>query len=219
MRRSGSLGETNTALLNPSLKAAVLRPYIDREVRCRDRCAVAGTDGWTPMNSTMLFKEPTACTQDECLQFARLVREGFAGARDLDARIPASRLLAFHYAAAGPLVAIAALKAPGEQYREDVFRKAGAAASHVDYELELGWVFVAPSHRRQQVAATLCRRLMARVAASSVFATTRTDNVVMTKILVPLGFTRVGRPYPRRGEQLLLFLRPNSSSAAPLLDA
>lgn len=164
------------------------------------------------MSGTTLLKEPAACTHDERDTFAHLVREGFAGARDLDVRINASRWLAFHYATDDVLVAVAALKGPSEQHREEVFKKAGVSASHVDYELELGWVFVRPAHRRHRVAAVLCTQLLAKASSSFVFSTTRTDNVVMAKILASLGFTRVGRPYARRGEQLALFLRPASGS-------
>ena len=39
------------------------------------------------------------------------------------------------------------------------------------------------------------------------FATTRTDNVSMIRILHALDIARVGKPYPRRNEQLVLFLR------------
>lgn len=39
------------------------------------------------------------------------------------------------------------------------------------------------------------------------FATTRTDNVSMIRIVRALDFVRVGTPYPQRNEQLVLFLR------------
>ncbi len=119
-------------------------------------------------------------------------------------------MLAFHRAADASLAAIAGLKTPGRRYRHEVFTKAEARASAIAYELELGWVFVAPGRRREGIGDGLCRRLLARVPEVGVFATTRPDNDPMVRILVGLGFRRVGRAYPhvRRNEDLVLFLRP-----------
>jgi RimJ/RimL family protein N-acetyltransferase len=160
------------------------------------------------MNGTAHFKDPISCTEGERREFERLVRQGFEGSDEgLPGRIHDARSLAFYYAAGDTLGAIAGLKAPSQRYRDDVFKKADAAVSAADYELELGWVFVVPAHRGKRIAKSLCRRLLARVPASSVFATTRTDNSRMIRILVALGFTRVGKPYRRRNQELVLFLR------------
>ena len=161
------------------------------------------------MNGTAYLKKPTACTEEERREFARLVRKGFAGSDDgLDGRIRDAKWLAFYYMAGDTLAAIAGLKVPREPYRDDVFnRVADASITAADYTLELGWVFVVPAYRGNRIAGSLCQQLLARVPRSRVFATTRTDNIVMMRILLSLGFTRVGRPYPRRGEELVLFLR------------
>jgi len=135
------------------------------------------------------------------------VRMGFPRALDLDTRIRESKWLAFHYAG-HELVAVAALKAPGERYRVDLFRRADAPADAVEYALELGWVFVVPAHRGKRIAETLCRLLVGRVPTSGLFATTRPTNAAMLRILFALGFARVGKPYPRRDEELVLLLRP-----------
>jgi GNAT superfamily N-acetyltransferase len=153
-------------------------------------------------------KEPTACNEGECRDFARLVRQGFAGSDEsLNDRIQRAHRLAFYYATGDRLAAVAALKAPGERYRGDVFEKADVAVSPNDYEFELGWVYVVPAHRGKQVAEDLCRQLLACVPASHVFATTRTGNALMIRILLSLGFERVGKPYSRRNEELIVFLR------------
>ena len=78
-------------------------------------------------------------------------------------------------------------------------------------DLELGWVFVVPAHRGNRIATRLCERLLAGVRPSLVFAMTRTDNRAMISILHALGFVREGDPYPRRNEQLALFLRSSVS--------
>lgn len=159
------------------------------------------------LNGTTHLKQPIACTEEERREFARLVRQGFPGARGLDGRIRAAKWLAFYYAADDRLGAVAALKAPDARYREDIFRQADAPVSSADYTLELGWVFVVPAYRGKRMGEGLCRQLLARVPTTCVFATTRPDNISMIRVLNAVGFARVGRPYARRDEQLVLYLR------------
>jgi hypothetical protein len=66
-----------------------------------------------------------------------------------------------------------------------------------------------PGRIRDGIAENLCQLLLARVPESCVFATTRPDNNPMIRVLLALGFARVGKPYPhqRRNEELVLFLR------------
>lgn len=167
------------------------------------------------MSDTTVCRPPIDCTDRERREFARLVRQGFPRARNLEARIRDAKWLAFHYAGSGGLTAVAALKAPGERFREDLFRRADAPADAADYELELGWVFVAPAHRGNRIADRLCRLLLANVPTAGVFATTRPGNAAMLRILHALGFARVGRPYPRRDEELVLLVRPSPPHLAP----
>ena len=69
--------------------------------------------GGSPMSGVSCFKEPQACSEAERQEFERLVRQGFDGSDErLGGRIRAARRLAFCFSAEGPLVAIAALKAP-----------------------------------------------------------------------------------------------------------
>jgi RimJ/RimL family protein N-acetyltransferase len=160
------------------------------------------------LNGTAHFKEPIACTERERREFARLVRQGFDGSDDgLHGRIRDAKWLAFYYATSDTLAAVAALKAPNEGYRDDVFKKADARVSPADYKLELGWVFVVPIYRGNRIAESLCQLLLARAPTSCVFATTRPNNISMIRILLALGFARAGKPYPRRNEELVLFLR------------
>ncbi len=168
------------------------------------------------LNGTARFGQPMACTEGERRAFARLVRQGFESADEgLDGRIREAKCLAFYYAAADTLGAIAALKAPDADYRADVFRQAQAPVNADDYALELGWVFVVPAHRGNRIAEGLCRQLLARVPRSPVFATTRPNNISMIRILLALDFARVGKPYPRREEELVLYLRPRPTVTVP----
>lgn len=160
------------------------------------------------MNVTELLKNPIACTEAERSEFEHLVRLGFDGSdAGLPGRIRRARWLAFHYATGDTVAAIAALKAPSESYRDVVFKQANARVRPAVYELELGWVFVLPEHRGNGIGMRLCRHLLARAPTSAVFATTRPNNTPMIRILIGLGFTQVGTPYPRRNEELVLYLR------------
>lgn len=165
--------------------------------------------------NTPSIKQPADCTRQERQEFARLVRQGFAGSDDsLPDRIRDAKRLAFYYAADGTLAAIGALKAPTDRYREEIFKKADAPVSSDDYELELGWVFVVTGNRGHGIGARLCQLLLARVPTSRVFATTRPNNTPMIRILRALTFERTGEPYPhaRRNEHLVLFLRSSAES-------
>lgn len=158
--------------------------------------------------SDVHLREPVACSERERREFAHLVGQGFGGAAgSRDVRIRQARWLAFHYADDGALVGVAALKAPPESYRKEVFEKADAPLGPAACELELGWVFVVPGHRRRGIAELLCRRLLERASPEPVLSTTRPDNVAMIRILRGLGFERVGEPYQRGPERLFLFLR------------
>lgn len=168
------------------------------------------------MNGTAQFKEPIACTEGELGEFARLVRQGFEGSDEgLHGRIRDAKQLAFYCAAGDTLAAVAALKVPNGRYRDDVFTKADARVSPANYKLELGWVFVVPVHRGSRIAESLCQLLLARGPTSCIFATTRPNNISMIRILLALGFARAGKPYPRRNEELVLFLRSRSTFREP----
>jgi GNAT superfamily N-acetyltransferase len=168
------------------------------------------------LNGTEYFKEPIACTEGERREFAHLVRQGFEGSDEgLHGRIRDAEWLAFHYAVGDTLAAIAGLKTPDGRYRHDLYEKADARVSPAEFKLELGWVFVVPVHRGHRIGESLCRLLLARVPASSVFATTRPNNDSMIRILLGRGFAPAGKPYPRRNEKLVLFLRSSPAFKAP----
>jgi len=155
-----------------------------------------------------ILRRPGACTPEQRAGFAELVCEGFNSHRDtLGARILAARSLGFHYTD-GSLCGIAALKPPDAATRSLIFHGAGATASPDDYHDELGWLYVVPERRRQGIAGDLVKRLLATVPAAPVFATTRRDNAPAQQLLRAFAFRRVGQPFRRRDEELLLFLRP-----------
>ena len=161
------------------------------------------------MNGTTHIKAPAACTPHELDSFERMVRLGFdAAADDLPLRIRQARLLAFHYGGDGNLVAIAGLKAPNLPHREKMFALAAVEGDPAACEVELGWVYVVPTHRLHGLGRDLCRKLLADRVNRDTFAKTRTDNARMKGILRDLGFRRAGRSFARRDEQIDLYLRP-----------
>jgi RimJ/RimL family protein N-acetyltransferase len=168
----------------------------------------SGHRGIAALNRSIILRQPKNITAEQCEDFERLVRIGFRTARtNLNTRIRAAKCLAFHYSPSGELTAIAALKAPDDQYRHDVFKMADSPASYTDFKVELGWVYVVPAYRRKQVATELCTQLLSSATGDFVFATTRSDNAVMSRILRACAFSEVGKPYMHRGEQLRLYLR------------
>lgn len=154
------------------------------------------------------IKEPRDCDEDERRGFAQLVRKGFrASLETLAHRVITAECLAFHARPDSPMIAISALKSPSIEYRKDAFQKAGARNDPAKYEQELGWVYVLPDYRGHQIGQQLCSRLVERSPSSSLFATTRVENARMARILDSLDFHRVGQPYQRRNEVLVLYCR------------
>jgi len=166
------------------------------------------------------LKTPRECADGELREFERMVRQGFHGSDDtLPTRIADAKCLAFQRAVDGTLVAIAGLKQLGEEYTEGVFAKAEAGMRPAYCDVELGWVFVLPRHQGNRIASRLCTELLERSPSPGVFATTQPDNVPMIRILLALGFVQIGRPFPRRANELALFVRsqPSQEGAQSLL--
>lgn len=160
------------------------------------------------MHQAEVIKKPAECSETEPAEFEHLVRRGFAGSdAGLPGRVRGARLLAFHYGSGREVVAIAGLKEPERAYVADVFEKAGCDLVPDEWKLELGWVFVRATHRRARIASFLGERLLERVEGDPVYATTRSNNIPMIRILESLGFRRTGMPFLRRTQELVLFIR------------
>lgn len=109
----------------------------------------------------------------------------------------------------GSLVGVAALKNPQPHHRATIKQKAGVAVEVMDFPFELGYIFVLPCARRGGLATKLCRSALRAANGRGVFATARTDNVGIHRILRRLRFQKVGIPFSStRGiYKLQLFLR------------
>ena len=94
----------------------------------------------------------------------------------------------------GHMVGAVVLKVPNAQYRQRVFVKAGVPEQERNYNLEVGYAFVAPGHRASGVSVRLLGAMRNRMPAQ-VFATTREQNTAINTLLRFAGFRVTGRPY------------------------
>lgn len=141
------------------------------------------------------IKKPSKCTEEELNEFYKMVVEGGqVEVRGLRERIKRAAFLAFYYERK-VLIGIGALKRPQESYKKKVFRRAGVPGKSGEYELELGWVYIKPEHRRRGVCSSLLHQLILMTGSKKVFATTRKDNFPMKRVLERIGFRKVGKPY------------------------
>jgi RimJ/RimL family protein N-acetyltransferase len=160
--------------------------------------------------TTTQIKSPTDCSLAELNAFETLVREGGevtpVGLRQ---RICSASYLLFLYESPGTLCGISALKHPNDEYRSEVFRQAHASASPASYPVELGWVFVPPSHQGQRLSRRLVEELLPYAAGRLVYGTTRADNERMHRTLRRYGFRQDGIAYrsARGDHDLILFVQ------------
>lgn len=159
------------------------------------------------MHGVPVLKAPSECSELELAEFERLVRSGFDGSdHDLPIRIRAASRLAFLFGLDSGAVAIAGLKQPRPEYTAEVFTKAKCGGDPSEWRLELGWVFVSPTHRGAGIGRALCEQLLQPLEDDPIFATTRPDNSPMIRILESLGFKHVGGPFLKRKQELLVYL-------------
>jgi len=160
------------------------------------------------------IKEPSECSEKEIEDFYQKVIDGEQvdpfGLRD---KIKRASLLAFHYEE-NTLVGIAALKRPNETYKKEVFRKAGVSKESDKYNLEIGWAYTTKEYRGRGICSGLIQKLIVASASQNIFATTKTDNLPMQKILKRNGFQKTGKSYQGRtsGYHLQLFARSKKST-------
>lgn len=105
------------------------------------------------------------------------------------------------------VVAVAGLKRPRSSYVSRVFEAAGAVRQ--SDPVELGWVFVKPSHRGQGLGRRLMKALLAIPPEAHVFATTVSANTAMQTLLAEFGFAQIGAEYKSGNRMLRLYsLKP-----------
>lgn len=130
----------------------------------------------------IVLKHPSECSDQELESYTALVLQGGeVVVQGLRGRIRQAAVLAFAFHESR-LVAVTALKVPTEGYRLGVFRKAGVALSAAG-ALELGWVFVVAGCRGRGLAGRIVTDTLSPAGTACVFATTRSDNSAMHKVL------------------------------------
>lgn len=141
------------------------------------------------------IKKLSECNEEEINNFLQLVERSEEVERyELRKRIERAVLLAFHYEN-NILVGIAAIKQPYKTYAKRIFKKAGVSEKYNNYKLEIGWAFTIPEYRRNRICFNLIKKLISTLQLQNIFATTRTDNLSMQKILVRNGFKKIGDSY------------------------
>jgi len=159
---------------------------------------------------TTRTKSPKDCSEAELEAFENFVKAGDEVEREgLHSRIIKASHLLFLYDSTGMLAGVSAIKRPYPDYRNKVFAKAGVAALAKLYEVELGWVFVAPTHRDQRLSRKLVEQIMPYADGNLIYATTRRENEPMLRTLCRYGFHHEGKPYKsKRGDyELVLFVQ------------
>ncbi len=103
----------------------------------------------------------------------------------------------------GQIRGIAAVKRPLTSYRKRIGKSANAELSDADFPYELGYIFIVPEARGQNLSGPLVAKALEIVSGSGVFATARIDNHAMRASLLKAGFGPTGRPYRGRSSRTL----------------
>ncbi|MGO6947029.1 MULTISPECIES: GNAT family N-acetyltransferase [Rhizobium] len=157
---------------------------------------------------SFVYRSPSKCSDQEIDEFCALVVQGGEVSRGLKPRVKKALMLGF-VVSNGAIVGTSALKKPATSYRQKVFRHAANDIKASEFPYELGWIFLHPDHRGKGRMAELLGKLMGFATGKGIFATTRTNNDRMLKILLNLAFKPSGEPYastqqPGQSLQLLL---------------
>ena len=141
-----------------------------------------------------IFKAPYQCTQEELGAFYQLLTVGNEVERQSAQQgIDGSKLLAFHYQGK-TLAGIAAVKQPLQNYKTSIFQKSKAKEQAKAYDLELGYAVTLEEFRGMGICSYLVSQLV-NLCQNNMYATTRTANTTMQKILKNNGFQKLGSPY------------------------
>jgi len=156
----------------------------------------------------IVIKKTSDCSEAELQDFAALVLAGGeVTAVGLDARIKKAEALVF-LLQNDCLKGIAAVKNPEQNYKRGVFQKAKASVQANEFPFELGWVFVLPSSRGAGFSRKLVQAALGETGGRAIFATSRSDNTPMHKVLNAHGLSKNGEEYAsiRGNQNLVLFV-------------
>ncbi len=140
-------------------------------------------------------KGPRECSDREREEFLKLVVQGGEVAtKGLPNRIMTAEALGF-LRVDDRLVGIAAVKNPSDKYRNKISDHSGFSLPEQTFLYELGWIFIAPAARGNKYSFHLAKDVITTVAGAGIFATSRSDNVAMHRVLDELGFQASGTAY------------------------
>jgi GNAT superfamily N-acetyltransferase len=155
-----------------------------------------------------VIKKPSDCSEAELQDFAALILAGGeVTAVGLNTRIKKAEALVF-LSQSDCLKGIAAVKNPEQNYKSDVFQKAKASVQANEFTFELGWVFVLPSSRGAGFSHKFVQARLGATDGRAIFATLRSDNTPMHKVLNANGLSKNGGEYAsiRGNQNLVLFV-------------
>ncbi|RWA75650.1 MAG: GNAT family N-acetyltransferase [Mesorhizobium sp.] len=162
----------------------------------------------------LIAKAPEELSDEQLAAFVDLVvSEGEVTPNGLAGRARRALGLAMLYDE-GVLVGTAAVKNPDVGYRAGVFAKSHSTAIATNYPIELGYVVVAATHRGKKLGWKLVDAALQFANGLAVFATTRSNNGAMQRILTARGFATNGSSYPSAehpNQKIHLFLREKVS--------
>ena len=154
----------------------------------------------TPQEYSVSPCMPGDLSDAELASCVEIVRDGGAVAISLE-KLQNARTLAVARKG-GVIVGVGSMKRDRADRAADIVRKSGF--SFPKETPELGYVAVAPQHRRQGLSHELVDTLV-RAMPGTLFATT--DDEHMMKTLSGAGFIRRGREWPGHRGQLSLWLK------------
>lgn len=148
----------------------------------------------------IIVDTPRNFTEEQIDDFVILVETGGENVPGYaTSRVKTAAYLALVYDEDKTPIATAAVKKPRISYRDSCFEKSNQDEYDAeDYTLEIGFMYVIPEKRNTQVATKMLNTLMKKEIPSghNVFATTRTDNRFMIRILNNNNFIPVGKSWP-----------------------
>lgn len=154
----------------------------------------------------LMIKKYSELTNIEKEQIYNLILKGHeVNPKTLHSRLSEAALIAF-FKDSDKVVATAGIKKPLDSYKTIVFTKSKSNLSNKDYPFELGYIMVAKLYRKKKLASQLCRELCEIFSTSTLFATTKVDNLAMQSILQKNHFIEIGEKYPNRDSTAFLKL-------------
>lgn len=145
-------------------------------------------------NEVKVFaKHPSACKEEEIDEFIRLVEKGNEVDNSrLSCRVKQAERLIF-VGCDNRIIGVGAIKNPNESYKRKVFRKADREEDALNFDYEIGYIYICDSYRNKGFAKCIMKKIEQFLNGKKCFATTH--NKTMARILCETGFKQLGEKY------------------------